>query len=448
MEKAWLASKVRSRSSMNSPMRIVHVSTSDIAGGAGRAAHRLHSGLRRIGQDSAMFVAERLSHDPTVRAWMPSGDVAVHPGAGSPLARAPRSLARYLKSRPPGSEFFSDDRHARGVDQVAQLPEADVVNLHWVARFIDHRVFFSTVPPCTPVVWTLHDMNAFTGGCHYDAGCGRYVQRCGACPQLGSDAAVDLSRHIWRRKHRSYEGIEAGRLHVVTPSRWLAGEARRSTLLGRFPVSVIPNAVDVEAFAPRDRRFARQVLGMHPDAEVVLFVADWADNRRKGLALLTEALAGLSHRSRLLLLSVGHDKSMAENPVRNARRHLGPVSNERLLSVVYSAADVFVIPSVQDNLPNTVLEAMACGTPVVGFSTGGVPDMVRPGHTGLLAPVGDGAALCQALDWLLQDEAGRSAMAANCRRIAVEEYALETQSRRYLELYRRICYGNGRDDDS
>jgi len=312
-----------------------------------------------------------------------------------------------------------------------------VINLHWIAKFVDYQAFFSVVPQSTPVVWTLHDMNAFTGGCHYDVGCGKYAMHCGACPQLGSNDPADLAHQVWERKKKIFTNIKSGRLHIVTPSRWLAHEVERSALGKLFPVSTIPNGVDVEDFSPRDRHAARELLGVPPHAKVVLFVADGMDNRRKGFRLLAQALAGADDKVlNLFLISLGRSKSLMDTQL--PWLHLGFMDDDRWLSHVYSAADVFVIPSLQDNLPNTVLEAMACGTPVVGFDVGGIPEMVRPGISGLVVPPHDVIALRAAIVGLLRDPARCAEMSENCRRISVENYALEVQARRYVEFYKRI----------
>jgi len=212
-------------------------------------------------------------------------------------------------------------------------------------------------------------------------------------------------------------------------------QVKQSPLLCNFPVTMIPNGVDLEEFAPRDRRVARDILRIPDGARVVLFIADNATNRRKGFSLLTEALNGLDHQSDLFLLSVGSGKLLPSD--RIPYLHLGPI-DYRWLSLVYSAADLFVIPSLQDNLPNTVLEAMACGTPVVGFAVGGIPDMVRPGITGLLVPPCDVVGLLAAILDLVHDERKRKEMSSSCRRIAVEEYSLELQARRYSEIYKSL----------
>jgi glycosyltransferase involved in cell wall biosynthesis len=316
------------------------------------------------------------------------------------------------------------------------LPAADIINLHWIAGFVDLQSFFSEMSRHVPIVWTLHDMNAFTGGCHYDEGCGKYELSCGACPQLSSSKSGDRSHRIWLRKRDAFAEVAPGRLQFVSPSRWLADALRRSSLLADRPVTVIPNGVDVDDFAPRDRRLARDALGIPSDAAVVLFVADSVENRRKGFTLLAEALADLHEVPNLLAVSVGRDKPTANFNAKHL--HLGYVDNDRFLSLIYSAADAFAIPSLQDNLPNTVLESLACGTPVVGFDLGGIPDLLRPGVTGFLAPEGDVAAFRDALASLLQDPALRVELAANCRHVAVTEYSLEVQARRYLELYESV----------
>jgi glycosyltransferase involved in cell wall biosynthesis len=233
--------------------------------------------------------------------------------------------------------------------------------------------------------------------------------------------------------------IKDGRMKVVAPSRWLAEEARRSALFGRFSISVIPYGLDVDEFAPRDRREAREVVGIPQDAAVILFVADWPAVHRKGISVLVDAVNELRYWPNLLLVSVGHDVPVLDGALACAHRHLGRVDNDHFLSMIYSAADVFAIPSRQDNLPNTVLEAMACGTPVVGFEVGGITDMVRPGMTGLLAPAHDPAAFGEALAQILRDDEKRAEMSATCRRVAVEEYSLSIQAQRYIDLYRRVC---------
>jgi len=426
-------------------LRILHVSTSDGVWGAGRAAYRLHLGLRCLGHDSLMFVANRHSGDPSVVVFRRSTSV---PGRAVRRLRrmwAARSLARHRLLRDDNMTVFSDDRVEHLGNIVGQMPSCDVVNLHWVTRFVDYRSFFAHTPLLAPIVWTLHDMNAFTGGCHCTYDCERYMDGCGACPQLGSSTTDDMSHSIWQAKQEIMKELRPDQLHIVTPSRWLAIKAERSTLLRAFSVSHIPNCVDTGVFSPRNRRSARQVLNIPQEARVVLFVAQLLHRRHKGFNLLSRALSGLRDVPNLFLVTVGRGEPVVADHV--AHLHLDRLNDDALLALAYSAADVLAIPSLQDNLPNTVLEAMSCGVPVVGFDVGGIPELVRPGVTGLLAPAGDANALSAAIGQLLQDPAKRAEMGRNCRRIAVEEYAPEVQARRYRALYERVASSKRKESE-
>src|SRR3954469_5408651 len=238
-------------------MTIVHLSTSDSGGGAARAAFRLHTGLRRLGHESRMLVAEKKSFDTTVTKVSSPKDLSSRIRRSLRRKKLRADHAEYA-NRPAGQELFSDDR-TEYLDQLArQLPPCDVVNLHWVAGLLDYEQFFPHLPPTLPVVWRLADMNPLTGGCHYDAGCGRFNDRCGACPQLGSRDENDLSRAIWNRKRAALDTVK-NRLHLVGTSRWIASEAKRSSLLRGVPTTVIPNGLDTDDFAPRDKRFCREL---------------------------------------------------------------------------------------------------------------------------------------------------------------------------------------------
>ena len=386
-----------------------------------------------------MFVAHCSSGDRSVTAFSPPTDLRSRLRRVLQKELIWRDFVRYQSSRPPDYDKFTDDRSEHGAAPLRQMPFCEVINLHWIAGFVDYRSFFSRVPRHIPIVWTFHDMNPFTGGCHYDEGCGRFVECCGGCPQLGSNNSHDLSGQIWRRKRNIFQQIEPETLHIVTPSLWLTEEAKRSSLMGRFSISVIPNGLDTDIFLPRDPSMARAVLDLPQNARVVLFVAGSTNNRRKGFVFLAEALSELSQLPNLFLVSLGGGKPVLHSHIDHL--HLGYADNDRLLSFAYSAADVLVISSVQDNFPNTVVEALACGTPVVGFSVGGIPEMVSSGVTGLLAPPGDERALAGAISHLLENDATRAEMSANCRRIATEEYSLEIQANRYIELYEALING-------
>jgi len=472
-------------------MRICHISTNDIDGGAARAAYRLHTGLLRLGHDSTMLVKHKLSNDPHVTVFQ-SGWSRWRRLLG--LLRAKRiaaDLSRYPSASLKHGGFFTDDRSRFGEALAHAVPDCDVVNLHWVGfDFMDYRGFFRVMAERRiPVVWTMHDMNPFTGGCHYTGGCERFRDKCGGCPVLGGQATdlgfakgyaghgcrpqttdqgrtknyerrttnqehnaegvneefnADLSRRIWERKRRALDRARAQGLglRIVSPSRWLADCAGKSTLLKGIPVSVIPYGLDPDRFRPLDGGGLRQALGVSPEYRMILFVAASLKDCRKGLFLLRTALREPSLADiNLHLVGVGNGGSVdGFDGLRVS--FTGEIAGDDLLSLVYSAADLFVIPSREDNLPNTVIEAMACGTPVVGFDCGGIPDMVRSGKTGLLAPVGDVESLANAIRTFLEDDALRHRMSVECRETVLREFTLERQASAYAALYESLIEGS------
>lgn len=425
-------------------MKVTLISVSDNDRGASRSAYRLHLGLRRLGVESQLFVQGKVTADPHVVRYQPTTQLFSGLARNWRRYQLNRSMRPYAGTLPRERTFFTDDRTSCLSDPLPQIPASDIIHLHWVAEFLDFPSFFRWLPQQKPFVWTIHDMASLTGGCCYDLGCDKFVESCGACPQLGSHAERDLSREIWTRKKSEYARLDPARVRIVTPSRWLASEVRRSSLLGRFECSVIPYGLDLEMFQPRDRHVARQLLGVPPDAKVLLFVADKVTDYRKGFFALDQALDGIAPDN-IFVVCVGR-----EAPASIQRfRHLAAdgIANDRVLSFVYSAADIFVAPSLADNLPNTVLEAIACGVPTVAFDAGGVPDMVRPGMTGVLAKAGDAAELRSAILKLLSDTQRLCEIRANCRRIALEEYDLALQARRYMQLYDDLL-GSGRKTPS
>ena len=417
-------------------MRVVHVNTFDKTGGAARSAYRLHQGLCRLGADSSMFVAYKNSSDPSVLAYIRTSRILAQLIRRWRRERISRAFSPYKPNPPNSVSNFKSDETPFGADPWGQLPAADVIHLHWIVEFLDYSSFFGSLPEEKQLVWTLHDMAPLTGGCHWSYGCDRFTDRCGSCPQLSSNSESDVTRRIWLRKGGSLATLNSRQLHIVTPSRWLASEAKRSSLLSRFPCSVIPYGLDTEIFAPRDRLLARSSLGIAQDAKVILFAADGINVRRKGLHLLLDALQGLHSEGQVVLLSVG--PGSAPSVKGFSCRHLPPLDDDECLSSVYSAADIFVAPSEHDNLPNTVLESIACGVPVAAFAVGGIPDAVRPGLTGYLARAGDVADLRAIICRLLKRDDERAQMSRTCRNVAVQEYALEIQAQRYLDLYRGL----------
>jgi glycosyltransferase involved in cell wall biosynthesis len=408
-------------------MRLILLSTFDQQGGAARATYRLYEGLKGLPTTSSMTVQMRVqrkkSQDAAVIGSQPGLDRMIS-CLRSPLDRLP------LQCYQQRDGFFSvqwlPDCLMRSV--VAFQP--DVINLHWVGRGF---VQIETLTRLNrPLVWTLHDMWALTGGCHYSDGCDRYHQQCGACPQLHSARDTDLTRWIWQRKATAWRELP---VTLVSPSRWLADCARQSALFHGHRIEVIPNGVDLQCYKPMLRVEARQRLGLPGDRPLLLFGAlDATSDRRKGFHLLQGVLQRL-HRNPTLsleLVILGSDRPADPPDWGFPIHYLGHLHDEATVALAYAAADVFVAPSLQDNLPNTVLEALACGTPCVAFDIGGMADLIDHQINGYLARPFDCDDFAAGLAWVLQ--AG-DLLGHNARTKTEQAFSLERQAHDYHHLF-------------
>jgi FkbM family methyltransferase len=429
---------------LNANRAIVQLCAHDY-GGAGKAAHRLHTALKKNGVTSKMLVANKKTTDPSVKILFPGSPdplnqtINLHSSKTSfwsqQLLRWQNELAKY-PNRSAGLEIFTDALSDYHLEQIQEVKDADLIQLHWVAGILDY--------PSMPlqlknkhVVWTLHDMNPFTGGCHYSGGCEKYKKRCGACPQLGSAIENDLSRQIWKLKYDAFQNLN---LNIVTPSKWLAECATQSSLLSDYPVEVIPNGLPIDTFRPSNKTEIRETLNIPDNAKIILFGAASLDNERKGFRYLMEALNRFAHRigDDAALLTFGNFPAGLQISSSHPIYNLGSISSENQLALAYSTADVFVIPSLEDNLPNTVIEAMACAVPVVGFNVGGIPDMIEHKKTGYLAEPKNAHSLAQGIEWVLLLPERYAELSKNCRAKVEKRYALEVQAKAYNRLYEGI----------
>ena len=414
-------------------MKILHICTQDY-GGAGIAAHRLHLGLKSIGVQSKMLVLHRSSSDSDVVKFVQHNNILKRQWNKVRNKLISSEFNAYKNTRPQGLEIFTDDRSIYTVSKHLLVQEADIIHLHWIADMVNYTEFFPNIIN-KHVVWTLHDMNPFTGGCHYAGDCKKYETGCSTCPQLGSKDLNDLSKKIWMRKEISYK---EQKIHVVTPSKWLADCARHGQLFKNFKVDVISNSLPTSIFTKRDKQYSRELLGLPREKALILFGAQSATNVRKGASYLIKALMLLNNKVdkfNIALVILGSNSSTFLKDVEFPIYSLGTIHDELLLSVCYSAADMFVLPSLEDNLPNAVLESMACGTPVIGFNIGGIPDMLRQGETGILAQVRNTEELAEQIKWMINHPEECEQMGINAQRVVEQKYTLEIQAKRYRELY-------------
>lgn len=410
-------------------MRVVMLSAYDHSGGGSIAALRLHRALRAIGVESFMLVQ-----------GASSGEDGVLP----PASRAGR-LAALL--RPDLDQIAVRGYPRRGLFSPAWLPDRvlarvhalrpDVVNVHWINGGFLRPESLRRLQ--VPLVWTMHDMWAFTGGCHYDEACGRYRTQCGNCPVLGSRRAADLAARGQWRKRRAYAGLD---LSIVAPSSWMAQCVTASALLGAFPVSVLANALDLARFRPLDARLARRAFDLPEDARIVLFGAASASDARKGFVLLQQALrmlpAHLPDGAREVLLVVFGAWSGEEEAQFGIRtRHVGRLRDEVSMALLYNAADVFVVPSLQDNLPNTLAEALACGTPCVGFGVGGIPDLIEHKGNGYLSRAFEPEDLARGIAWVLDPQV-QPGLRIAARATAQRRLEAEAVAHAHLRLFEEV----------
>lgn len=411
-------------------MKVLTVAATDRLGGAGIAAYRTHRALLGAGIEAQMLVWRKTTSDPSVLRLATRLNLR---------ARARRKLAArrhsgLLKSHPRmgSGAYWSLNLFDYPIASVINAFDADIVHLHWLGdNFMPIQQLASIKHP---LVWTLHDMWAFTGGCHYAGDCMRFVDTCGNCPQLADPRRDDISARVNKQKRGAWEQVP---LTIVCPSRWLADCAGQSAVLRNKRIEVIANPIDTCAFKPLDRREARYAFNLPLDKKLVLFgAADGTADPRKGFAYLREALSVFSESDGVELVIFGADNEdnggLIELDVPMHRT--GILRDNVSLNLLYSACDVFVLPALQDNLPNTLLEALTCGTPCVAFDAGGIGDLLQHQENGYLAQLADAADLRRGIEWSLAQEWWPERI----HQQAAERYAADRISEQYIGLFQSI----------
>lgn len=410
-------------------MKILHVNAFD-AGGAARAALRLHAALRGHGVESLFLTLKPGSGEAGLVSPLGKGQQLV--------AFAKRHAAMRiaeLQRTPTNPIIHSLGLFPSGLGRWINASDADIVNLHWVgAETLSIREIARIEKP---IIWTMHDMWPFMGAEHYDDlyHLGRWKAPYARANRPANASGPDIDALVWARKARAWANKT---FHLVAPSHWLGDCAAASALMGHQPRTVIANPIDTDAFAPIDRTQARRMLGLPDDRKLVLFGALGAtSDRRKGYDLLVAALQALERdhgRADVHVLVFGGQTGGEISGVGLKSHFLGTYHDDLSLRVVYSAADVFVAPSRQDNLPNTVIEAAVCGTPTAAFDIGGMPDIIDHGVTGMLAPAFDTDALAAGIACLLDTPLQREAV----HTAAVAKFSLAATIPGYLSLYRQV----------
>jgi glycosyltransferase involved in cell wall biosynthesis len=414
-------------------MKVTLINTSDAGGGAPAACMRLLKALEAKRIDAGLDVQEKKTNEPRVT------------GTVSKL----RARINLLAERLPFIWFKAKDRSVRfafstantGTD-ISTRPEilsSDIFHLHWTNfGFLSINDIEQLFKTGKPIIWTLHDMWAFTGGCHYSADCDHFLNECGDCWMLKNPGTNDISHTDWIEKAAMYGA--AKNIVFITCSNWLAEVARTSSLLKDFRIEAIPNPIDTAIFAPADKASLRVKWNINPTAKVILFGAANILDRRKGFSYLVEALNELKDNVNAAAIEIvifGKNKSFDVNQLPFKAHELGTINSEQGMAEVYNLADVFVNPTIEDNLPNTVMEALSCGVPVVAFNTGGVPDMVDHLNNGYLAAYKSSPDLATGISWVFTAGTA-SGLAANARKKVLENFAGNIVASKYIAVYNSV----------
>ncbi len=415
-------------------MKPLLINTSDIQGGAARAAYRLHQELQQIDVQSKMLVEKKTSNDASV-----IGPKATIKGPSASKWNT-MAVARYIVDRFP--LVYYNYHNFQQIDWSPQwLPnnihkkinriDPDIVHFHWICQGFIPVQEVSKIKQ--PLVWTLHDMWAFTGGCHYNGTCDGYKDKCGKCPQLGSDNENDLSNWVWKRKKKYWSDLD---FTVVTPSHWMANCARSSSLFEDKKIEVVPNGLNLQKFKPVAKDEAREALELPPDKNLILFGAlNSTHDTRKGFQYLKSAMSMLSKDLDFEAIVFGNSSEgdQLDIPVN----YLGRIP-DNMLNSAFSAADVFVAPSVQDNLPNTIMEALACGTPSVAFDVGGIPDLIVHKENGFLAKPFDVEDLAEGIEWVVGEDQRKKYLSEISRKHVENNFELKLVAKKHADLYSKV----------
>lgn len=415
-------------------MKIAVVNTNDLNGGAARAAHRLYLALSKT-EDQTLYIVNYKSSD----------DIGIVKTAESNKSVADNKYAKQFykehvqvglinKNRSRLTDtIFSFGYPGLLIDETPEIIDADIINIHWVNNYLSPLTVGRIINTGKPIFWTLHDMWPFTGGCHYAAGCEGFQENCQSCPQLKKDT-YGLPGALLQDK---LDFFNAKNLTIVTPSNWMREQAQKSTVFKNHNIVTIPNSIDHEKFTNKGREATRKKYGISEDDTVLLFGAVNGRSKRKGFDLLSKAVACLVEEDKVTNLKVlcfGHPNDSLKKlglPVIDA----GYSEDDDIISGCYAAADIFILPSREDNLPNTILEAFSCETPVISFAVGGIADLIENGHNGYKVEPFDYKKLASKINILATDKALLTQMSKNARKTILEKYTMRHQAKAYKELF-------------
>ncbi|MFC6876133.1 glycosyltransferase [Flavobacterium myungsuense] len=416
-------------------MKVLHINTIDF-GGAATAAIRLHNALLENDIESSFLTIKKSETNIINHIIVPNHLVKLKLNETFSLKKYlkikfDRNYGKYLTEVKrkriirhlgnitnrgvisfPNTEF--DELHL-----LSEISKADIIHLHWVADFIDYSTFFKNVTK--PIVWTFHDENAFLGIFHYS----------GDKVSNKENELKKIDEEVYLLKKNTLKDFK--NLHVVTPSKWLGSLAANSEIFNNFNVSIIPYSLNLNVFKIQNKEFAREVFNLPTNKKIALFVAESVTNERKGFDLLSGAFEKIVDKEDLLLVAIGNVS--ATNKQENVK-YLGSINDERLMALAYAAADVFILPSREDNLPNTMLESLSCGTPIIGFPIGGIKETIENGFNGYLCPELSIDGLYETIEKFFQNIS--SFNSDKISKAAHDKFNNKKQASSYITIYKKL----------
>lgn len=418
-------------------MKIVHINTYEGNGGAGRACLRLNNALKSQGTDSSVLVYYQFHKSEQSRSFSTSLFQKIR---AVYHILAERYIAKFL-TRSELKTPFSIQWFGSNIVNHPAVRSADVIHLHWINHgFLKPAHLAALEELNKPIVWTFHDSNAFTGGCHVRYACENFHKQCGNCPLLKMTGPKDLSHRNWLKKKKGYANLD---FHIIAPSQWMADSVRFSSLMGVRQQTVIPNTIETAIFKPYLKADAKKIFKLRPEKFVILsgFMPSKND-KHKGTAYLLDALQILAKRpgidpANIHLLIFGNKEGVVLPEFPFETTLLGTIQDDTQLAKCYSAADAFITPSLEDNLPNTVMESLACATPVIAFKTGGIPDMVQHLVNGYLADYQSAEDLATGMEWLYHEENAID-IQKEARLTILKYFSEEVVAQKHLQLYQSL----------
>lgn len=413
-------------------MRVLIINTSEKTGGAAVASNRLMEALNNSGVKAKMLVRDKTSANITV--------VGLHGRLRQQWNFLWERLHIYLCLHLHKNHLFEIDTADTGTDitKLQEFKEADIIHLEWINQgMLSLKNIQKIISSCKPVIWTMHDLWPAASICHYANGCENFKDHCHNCPLLPDEGSPkDLSYKIWEKKKKTYG---TNNIHFVTCSHWLEEQAKQSSLLRGQHVTCIPNPIDTQVFKKKDKSLSRKNAGLPNDKKIILFVSQRVTDKRKGMEYFIDAVKKITceypdmkNDTAIAILGGHSEEIISQIPLETIS--LGFVNDDKRIVDIYNSANIFVLPSLEDNLPNTIMEAMACGVPCVGFNTGGIPEMIDHKENGYVAQYKNADDLAQGISWVL-NESDYDSLSKHAVSKVLANYSQRTVALKYINVY-------------